>query len=353
MKINVLDPFDAANDPALPTVRLALDPHEAQRQLGRQRLLRLTGPDGFTHVGAIRVTRHKPGRRCVIEYDVEVERPDAPIERLTLIGKIRFVRFGISGYRLLSAFWDAGFDAASADGISVPEPIGAVGKLKMWLQRKVPGVTAAEALTAPNGVRLARRIAEAAQKVHLARVPAPERHTMSDELRILRECLTTVGRAKPELAARTDSLFVACERLATATAAFDPAGIHRDFYADQVIVDGSRLFLLDFDLYCAGEPVLDIGNFVGHLTEESVRIFGRPDALADRERALEDRFVELAGEEVRPRVTAYATLTLARHVYLSTQFPERRPFTRALLELCEERVAETRSQRRGRESRCA
>jgi hypothetical protein len=30
-------------------------------------------------------------------------------------------------------------------------------------------------------------------------------------------------------------------------------GIHRDFYADHVIVDGSELYLLDFDLYGYGE----------------------------------------------------------------------------------------------------
>jgi len=42
---------------------------------------------------------------------------------------------------------------------------------------------------------------------------------------------------------------------------------------------------------------------------------------------------------VRPAVQTYATLTLARHIYLSTTFPERRAFTRALLELCEERLA--------------
>jgi hypothetical protein len=59
----------------------------------------------------------------------------------------------------------------------------------------------------------------------------------------------------------------------------------------------------------------------------------------DRERALEDRFVELAGEGARSAVRTYATLTVARHVYLSTTFPERRPFTRALLELCEDRLA--------------
>lgn len=45
-----------------------------------------------------------------------------------------------------------------------------------------------------------------------------------------------------------------------------------------------------------------------------------------------------AGEPVRPAVRAYTLLTLARHVYLSTLFPERQPFTARLLELCEERL---------------
>src|SRR2546426_9353652 len=38
-----------------------------------------------------------------------------------------------------------------------------------------------------------------------------------------------------------------------------------------VIVNGERLFLLDFDLYCEGDPALDIGNFLGHITEQSLR----------------------------------------------------------------------------------
>jgi hypothetical protein len=336
--VDVLDPFAAARDPALPTIALALDPKEAQRQLGR-RLPRLTGPEGFARVRAIRVTRHKPGRRCVIEYDLEVERPEAPTEHVTLVGKVRVARFGLAGYRLLSAFWDAGFDSGSADGISVPEPIGAVAKFRMWLQRKVAGARATDLLATPDGIRIARRIADAAHKIHRAGVPVAERHAIADELRILRECLGSVGRVEPRRAKRIDSLLAACERLAMQMGPVGTVGIHRDFYADQVIVDGARLHLLDFDLYCEGEAALDLGNFIGHVTEQSLRELGRPDALADRESALEDRFVALAGESVRPAVRTYATLTLARHIYLSTRFPERRPFTGALLELCEDRLA--------------
>src|SRR2546428_263470 len=56
---------------------------------------------------------------------------------------------------------------------------------------------------------------------------------------------------------------------------------------------------------------------------------------------MEERFVELCG--VAPAaIRAYATLTLVRHVYLSTLFPERRPFTQSLIELCEARLGVTR-----------
>ncbi|MDQ3927841.1 MAG: hypothetical protein M3328_01710, partial [Chloroflexota bacterium] len=116
-------------------------------------------------------------------------------------------------------------------------------------------------------------------------------------------------------------------------------GIHRDFYADQVIASGERLYLLDFDLYCEGDPALDTGNFLGHIKEQSIRTLGDPYALRDVEEAHEERFVELHGEGVRRAVRVYTALTLVRHVYLSTLFPERRRSTQTILELCEEECA--------------
>jgi hypothetical protein len=77
------------------------------------------------------------------------------------------------------------------------------------------------------------------------------------------------------------------------------------------------------------------------MTEQSLRSFGDPSALAYRERAMEERFVELSGEGTRHAVRVYAALTLARHIHLSTLFPERRHLTGDLLDLCEERL-ETR-----------
>jgi hypothetical protein len=337
VSVPVLDPFGAAGDGDMPSLALALDPVAARRHLER-RLPRLAGEEGVVHLRAARVTRYKAGRRCVIEYEVRVRRPDLPPQAATLIGKVRRGRFGGKDYRLLDAIWRAGFVADSEDGLSVAEPLGHVSKLRMSVQRKMAGRPATDVLAAPDGVAVARRIAEAACKLHRAGVPASRRHTMADELRLLRTYLAAAAEAEPRWADRIERLLEACERLGAAAPEPRPHGIHRDLYPDQVLVHGQRVYLIDFDLYAEGDPCLDIGNFLAHVTEQSLRTLGDPGALAELERAMEERFLELSSGATRAGVRAYATLALARLVYLSTRFPDRRPFTGALLSLCEERL---------------
>jgi tRNA A-37 threonylcarbamoyl transferase component Bud32 len=334
--VSISDPFGASADAALPTLAAALDPIKVERAFKRG-FPRITST-GFVVPKFIRVTRYKPGRRAVVEYDVRIEEGGQRVGKAILIGKVRARRSGNEGYRLLDLVWGAGFDAASADGISVPEAIGVIPDFRMWFQRKVPGRTATELLAGDDGVVLARRIAEGIHKLHVANVPTERQHTMTDELRILRECLDKVVAQKPEWSARVERVWRACERLGASVPAPRFFGVHRDFYPAQVMVHGQRLYLIDFDLYCAGDPALDIGNFLGHVTEQSLREFGNAHALEKQERALEERFLELAGDQNRVSIRAYAVLTLTRHIYLSTQFPERQKFTEALLELCEQRL---------------
>ena len=333
----VHDPYNSAADPELPSLALALNAEEAKEEFKR-RLPRLSGANGKLRLKAIRVIRHKPGRRCVVEYDLRVERPDLPPEIVTLIGKTRVRRFGNEGYRQQERIWNAGFDSASSDGISVPEPIGVIPKFRMWFQRKLPGETATRLLGGPGGTELAQRIAEAIQKLHAANVPTERRHGMADELRILHECLRKVMCQKPEWSERLARVLAGCDRLGASVPEPRVCGIHRDFYPAQVVVHEARIYLIDFDLYCLGDPALDLGNFIGHMKEQSLREAGDAHAWAKQERALEERFVELAGGQCRAAIAAYTTLTIARHIYLSTQFASRQAFTPALIEICEQRL---------------
>src|SRR2546429_6639903 len=100
MSILVSDPFGVAGDQAMPSLELALDPELAQQHL-RDRLPRLAGKNGSVQLRTIRVTRYKPGRRCVIEYEVGVERPDGSPEAGVLGREVMAHRYCKSGDRAL------------------------------------------------------------------------------------------------------------------------------------------------------------------------------------------------------------------------------------------------------------
>jgi len=328
----------ATTDPDLPGLADALDPRKIEAELGPA-IRRLVPGDAEVGLIRARVLAYKPRRRCVIAYQFDV-RHDGVHSSLRLIGKIRRRKSGESAYTLLRALWGAGFAADSADGISVPEPITVVPAFGMWVQRRIEGSTMTALLMRPEAATLARRVAEATHKLHRAGVPTARRHTVADELAILDRCFADVATAIPETAERLARLAGACHRAAATLPEPAWCGSHRDFYSDQVMVDrDKRLFLIDFDLYCEADPGLDVGNFLGHVTEHALRQSGDAAALGAVERALHTRFRELAGPDAAASARVYAALTLARHVYLSHRIADRRPATNALLTLAQERVS--------------
>ena len=327
----VIDPLGAMRDRSLIAyLGAATDPNRLLPELER-----LLGPAAPRELRGIRITRHKPDRRCLLEYD---------FDRMALIGKIRAKGVNEAAFALFESVHRAGFGDDSTDGVSVPQPVGIIRSMAMALQRKVPGVPSTQLLAGTSGPELARRMAAALVKLHRCGVVPTRHHTPTDELRILRERLTTAATYQPHLADAIESVYDDCQRLAEILAGDDadaaPCVIHRDFYPDQVLVDGRRLYLLDLDLCSLGHPALDAGNFIAHLTEQAIRQFdGDPSRLAACEQAFEDEFLAQHGESLRPAVRVYATLALARHIGISTLIPDRRRWTPTLVELCRDRLA--------------
>lgn len=293
-KVLISDPFNISTDRQMPFLVEAIEPIQVQQCLTKAL------SDRFKNIQlhAIRVTRHKPGRRCAIAYDLSIGTNNSS-ESVVIIGKARAKGLDRYSYELQQSLWNGKFAENSADGISVPEPIGIVPEWQMWLQNKIPGTVATDLLARSDGIALASKIAEAAHKLHKTGIFPRRTHTMADELRILHDRLPKVVRQYPQWEKRLELLLDKCDRLAIDTPEFLPCGIHRDFYGDQIIVNGDRLYLIDFDLYCEGNPALDIGNFIAHITEYSLRILGNPDALADREAAMIERFARFHSEAMR------------------------------------------------------
>jgi Ser/Thr protein kinase RdoA (MazF antagonist) len=165
-------------------------------------------------------------------------------------------------------------------------------------------------------------------------------HTVADELRILRERLGSVVEDHHLWQPRIERVLDGCRKLAGRLRDDSWCGIHRDFYPEQVLVDGDRLYVTDLDLYARGPAALDIGNFVAHVEEYSLRRFGHPDRLIDRVETLVERYLQLTSATTRQSIDIWATLSLARHIAISWSLAERRPFTPGLIELCEWRILE-------------
>ena len=314
-------------------LRPALDPSEARRGLDVP-IARLGAERG--QLRAIRVTRYKPGRRCIVEYEIEAEADESGTRSVVLIGKSRLKGLNGNANFALEALWNGGFNP-SRSSVCVPQPLGSVPPWRMTLQRKVPGVPASDRLTGSDGVRVATHIAEAIHTLHSRGTIPARQHTLADELRILHDRLPKVSRQP----ARVERLLQQCDRLASVVPHGETRAIHRDFYPAHVLLDGERLWLIDLDLYCAGDPALDVGNFLAHMIEERLRREGSAEGLADAEGAFESRYAQLAGRRVLRAIRAYTTLSLVRHVYLSTQYSERQHTTEALIDVCERRLSAT------------
>jgi Ser/Thr protein kinase RdoA (MazF antagonist) len=326
------------DDPALaPLVAPALDRGKAADLFG-QAFSEERGHRCRVDVMRARIVRHKQGRRCLIEYELKL-RSDTGVEQLAAIGKVRAKSLDRNTYDVVRWLHRHGFGDDSLDEVYVPEPLCAVPALNMWLQRSIKGTPLTAHIEHTPNADLFRRVAEAAAKVHCSRVDPARRHSMTDELDILQRRLDLVAMEIPELAPRLRRLLEECRATAMGIEPPIPRPIHRDFYADQVLVAGGSLYLLDFDLCCLGDPALDIGNFVAHLTELALRRHGDATTFARCERAVHERFVELEGPAAGSRAEVYAALTLARHIHISHSMAARNKIVLPLLELCEHRVA--------------
>jgi hypothetical protein len=193
-------------------------------------------------------------------------------------------------------------------------------------------------LAGQDGTALAARLADVAHKLHRANAPAARPHGIAAELAILHERLHVVATDQPALGDRITELLRHCDHLGGTLSTLRRerhfTGIDRDYYPDQVLIDANsgRMYLLDLDMHCLGEPALDIGNCLAHITEQALRTTGDPLAFAANEHALRDRYAQLVSDETAAiAATAYAALSLARHIHISTLHGDRQAFTATLL----------------------
>lgn len=161
---------------------------------------------------------------------------------------------------------------------------------------------------------------------------------MQDELEILHRALASVAERHPEWQDRLDVLYAQCLLLADKLPPSMACPIHRDFYHDQLLVEGDKLYLLDLDLLCIGDPAIDVANFIAHIEEQCLREFGNMNHARRQLETFTSRYQDLSGQDITQQIAIYRVLTLARHLYISQRIASRNRITYPLLEYCEAQI---------------
>jgi len=233
--------------------------------------------------------RYKPSSRCVLRYTLLLEGAltEGTLQRrLTLFGKV-------SGHpeqacALQAKMQQLYTEQAEAGQPILPRPLGAVETLGLTLHEAVGSPEGTETETLRTGLRVLqprfegggggeildvvipggelRMTANALARVHTSAVrPEGPPRTGAREAKRARERAALIAAHNPS---QEDAAQGLAEQLVTRLEALQPDAYrpaHGGFKASQLLFQGQRVFVVDFDGFCLADPALDVGYFLAYL----------------------------------------------------------------------------------------
>jgi hypothetical protein len=187
---------------------------------------------------------------------------------------------------------------------AVPDVFAWLPAVKLSLLEAIPGESVIGDLVKgrvrgkadPEGVPPLENIVAAcgwiAATLHTSGLQLGPRRSFDDELAALRRGLEQMQRFSPALAAELEPRI---DRLAAEAVHTEPLAVcfnHGDFTHGQVLIDGERVGLIDFDSVCQAEPALDIGQYLTYLRLAGTKSKLSPEATEAALNGLADRFVD-------------------------------------------------------------
>jgi len=304
-------------DPALPGLAAATDPGEMLPLFAsRLEACRQTGasPRGFTH----EILHYKPRRSCAIHYRIDLGGDTARV-----YGKLSRDARGQHHHQLLAS----AFAAASASGglWRAARPMGYVEPWRLLLQEAVPGrdfrlvfaeltpddITDAQLTQAG---RLLDGIARAIRGLQHAPIVPGAMMTFERLLAAQERNLHYMTKLQPELAGELAAIRTEAGRLQRETKSGDLVFAHGDFAHGNLLIEGDRIGIIDFDKAGAAEPAYDVAYFLTHMWSFGLRHTRRMphvQALCQRFRAA---YLAQAPEVTSERLALYEALDFAAYV---------------------------------------
>jgi len=282
--------------------------------------------DGGWRIGnlAYEPVQYKPGRLCTLRYTLTLVHPrHSDWKRIDVFGKVYHDERWRRSDALLEATWQASL--RSGGTWCAAQPIASVGSWRLIVQSAVGGrqfrhvladltKEAARADEIQQAARHLEAVARAARSMHQSRIRLGPCLDFSALAVFQRDNLENLRRVQRDLADEVHRLRTEIERLASACPASELALAHGDFGHVNVMVDGERIGIIDFDRAGQAEPAYDVAYFLTHLASFSLR---HPERAVHLRRLCDhfrDAYFDLAPQVSSRRLALYEALDLSAYV---------------------------------------
>jgi aminoglycoside phosphotransferase (APT) family kinase protein len=260
------------------------------------------------------VLKHKPGRRCTIRYILHPAGSDEIRGSVALVGKLYGVKEATAHvYEWTRALRRGAF--ASAGPLCVPAPLAHLPSLGLMVHENVEGADLRHALNGGDTEAAFRLTGRWLAVLHSAPSPPDvEAKGPAHELRKLsrwrNEVAPYLGRdQRTKLRFAQNALR---RRASNDRTQWTPALIHKDFYPANVFWDGRCVWVVDFDELAVGDPALDVGHFLAHMQNVSLKDTGASDGYADASAYFLNSYQETSKVSVAARLPFYKSYTFLK-----------------------------------------
>jgi tRNA A-37 threonylcarbamoyl transferase component Bud32 len=196
----------------------------------------------------------------------------------------------------------------------VTKPIIYSDTLRTLVTGAIPGTSLSKIIGRGKGsIAAVQNAARAVAEFHKLEIAAPQR-SLAEDMARLRAAQATIASARPDLAGEVG---VVVQAVASGLESAPSSLIHGDLKPDHILIDGDRVALIDFDLYGAADPVVDIAHLLAFLGKPQERSRSRRRETENVGQVFVDEYFRHVPASWRARLPLHhATTSIHRAVSL-------------------------------------